>query len=131
MKKTAKSLGHSIAGLIHAVRIEKNIQKFIALHIVVMAVGVFLLKAEAFFVMIISLIPAGFFLTIELLNTSLERLSDTVDDMEKKARGGNLHAGIKQTKDVAAAASLIALHVYVIMIGLMYIPYIIEMLYPY
>lgn len=130
MKKTAKSLGHSIDGLIHAIRIEKNIQKFIGLHIVIMVAGVFLLRVDVFF-LLMTMIPAGFFLTVELLNTALERLSDTVDDIEKKARGGNLHAGIKQTKDVAAAASLIALLVYCVIIILLSIPYIIEILYPF
>lgn len=63
------------------------------------------------FILILSLF-GGFFVVIELLNTAIERLADTFDDYEKKHRGGHYHPGIKMTKDVGAAASLVALLLY-------------------
>jgi len=76
------------------------------------------------FVLLSACIFAGFFVVIELLNTAIERLADTVDDCEKTHRGGHYHHGIKLTKDVAAAAALIALLLYIALITLTFLPYV-------
>ena len=110
MKKTVRSLGHSLEGFAHAVKTERNLRLFLIGHCVVLIIG-FKLGID-FFSLVLTTIFAGLFLMVELLNTAIERLADTVDDCEKTHRGGHYHLGIKQTKDVAAAGSLIALLVY-------------------
>lgn len=107
MKKTARSLGFAVSGLIHAIRHERNLKLFLLAHIVILALGLWLQLTIIEWIVV--LVFAAMFMIVELLNTSLERLADTVDDMEKDRKGGHYHPGIKMTKDVAASASLIAL----------------------
>lgn len=128
MKKTAKSLGHSLSGLRHAINTESNIQKFLIGEIVVLMIGIWLdiSVAELIFV----LICGAAFLIVELFNTAFERLADTFDDDAKKHHGGHYHVGVKQTKDVAAAASLIALLINGLIIVIIYLPYVIFRFYP-
>lgn len=114
MRRTVHSLGHALRGLAHAFRHERNLSLFLLLH-----------ASLTLFIAALSHHPAGvavpliilsffgaFFLVIELLNTSIERLADTFDDTEKKRHAGHYHPGIKITKDVASGASLIALCIY-------------------
>lgn len=74
--------------------------------------------------LLVSTLVAGIFVSIELLNTAIERLADTVDDCEKTRLGGHFHVGIKQAKDVASAAALIMLAVYAACIVLIALPYV-------
>ncbi len=122
MKKTAKSLGYSIVGLTHAIKSEKNLRHFLLAHALLMLIGIWI--RMDIFVLLSACIFAGFFVVIELLNTAIERLADTVDDCEKTHRGGHYHHGIKLTKDVAAAAALIALLLYIALITLTFLPYV-------
>jgi diacylglycerol kinase len=115
MKRMIKSFGFSLSGLWHAISHERNIQLFLYGHgLLILIAGYFRLftREEA---LIITIFAMGFLIT-ELINTSIERLADTVDDHEKKRNAGHFHVGIQQTKDVSAAASLIALTLEVIII---------------
>lgn len=120
MKKIAKSFGYSIEGLRAAWKEERNFRNFVIFHTVLCILGI------VFRIDIISLIfltfVAGFFLIVELLNTSLERLADAFDDEEKKNKGGHYHIGVKAAKDIGAAASLIALVLYIGLLVLLILP---------
>ena len=123
MKRTVKSLGHAVEGLVHALKYERNLRRFVLGHTLLMLVG-FLLHVDLISIILATML-AGFFVVVELLNTAIERVTDTFDDYLKTARGGHEHPGVKMAKDVGSAASLIALTVYVSMIVLLMLPYII------
>lgn len=127
MKKTARSLGYSLAGLKHAVQSERNLQLFLAAQVVVILISLWL-GVDIVSLTIMIVFGLGF-LIVELVNTAIERLADTVDDEQKKERSGHYHLGIKQTKDVAAAASLIALLVDGCVVILMLLPYALRAYY--
>lgn len=121
MRKTASSLGHSLRGLSHAFTEERNLRFFLIGHVVLLLLGISV--RIDLFSLVFSTFAAGLFVTTELLNTAIERLADTIDDCEKTKQGGHYHIGIKQTKDVAAAASLIMLAVYAGCIAIIALPY--------
>jgi len=122
MKKSLKSLGFALTGLVHAVREERNIRLFLLMHVVIFALAFALALPLSAWIFIGFLM--GMFLVTELLNTSIERTVDTFDDCEKKRNGGHFHPGLKHAKDTAAAASLIALVVEVCMLIFLFLPYI-------
>ncbi len=121
MKKTVRSLGYSITGLTHALKSEVNLRRFMLGHLLLILLAVWI--GIDLFSILLGTIVAAFFTVVELLNTAVERLADTVDDCEKAHRGGHYHPGIKLTKDVAASASLIALIIYCSTILLIALPY--------
>ncbi|MSR67364.1 hypothetical protein EXS65_00855 [Candidatus Peribacteria bacterium] len=121
MKKSLVSLSHAIHGLTHAIKTERNLRFFVIGHLVLLLLAL-ALKVDLFS-MLASTFAAGLFVTVELLNTAIERLADTVDDCEKKRNAGHYHHGIKLTKDVGSAASLIMLILYVCCIALIAVPY--------
>lgn len=127
MKKTVRSLGYSIIGLTHAMKSETNLRRFVLLHILILLIGIWF--HVNIFLLLITSVFAGLFMSVELLNTAIERLADTVDDIEKKHHGGHDHSGIRLTKDTAAAASLIALIVYVVIVILGFLPYVLSRLH--
>lgn len=122
MKKAARSFGFAISGLMHAVKEERNIRLFLIGYAVIFFVSwqqnVILPVYFVYFVLI------GLFLITELINTAFERVVDVIDDCEKKKHNGHFHIGLKQAKDVAAAASLIALLINIAFIGGMFLPFI-------
>jgi diacylglycerol kinase len=110
MKKTIHSLRSAVEGLIHALKTERNLRHFLLGHILLMLIGIWM--GIDFLLVLFLSIFAAFFIVVELMNTAMERLTDTIDDLEKSRSGGHYHAGIKMAKDVAAASSLIALMIY-------------------
>ncbi len=122
MKHTARSFGHSLSGLSHALMEERNLRRFIIGHLILIFIAGVVQTDLAAIIIVTAF--AGFFIVIELLNTALERLADTIDDCEKKRNGGHFHIGIKQAKDVAAAASLVALLLYLVVTVLAILPFI-------
>ncbi len=122
MKHILKSAGFALSGLSHAIKTERNIQQFLIGLLVYCAVGIYV----GFFLAewIVVFLLACFFLMVELLNTAMERLADTIDDGQKKKHGGHYHIGIKQAKDVAAAASLIALCIVTTLLGIMLVSHV-------
>lgn len=112
MKQTVRSFGHAWEGIVHALTYEKNLRRFVLGHVLLLCLGI-LFHVEAFILILASLM-AGFFIVTELMNTAIERVTDTFDDHLKTARGGHDHPGVKMAKDVSSAASLVALSMYVI-----------------
>ncbi len=121
MEKTVKSFGHSIEGFVEAWKYEQNLRKFVIGHLALVLLGI-AVGIDLFSLILLSL-AAGFFIVVELLNTAIERLADTIDDREKTKQAGHFHPGIKMTKDVGAAASLVALIIYLSLLTLIALPY--------
>ena len=118
MHKTSRSLRYAASGLLHALKHERNLRLFLLAHLPIIVAG-FYLKLSILAWMFI-LIFGAIFVIVELLNTAMERLADTVDDREKKRLGGHYHVGIKATKDVGAAASLVALSLDIVILVLVF-----------
>ena len=127
MRLTLKSLGHALAGLKHAATTERNFRNFLILSCVV-AVAAALLRFQIPEWIILILVGLCF-LTVELINTAIERITDIIDDDRKLAQGGHFHLGIKTAKDVAAAASLLALIVVGIILLLLFTPHILMLFF--
>lgn len=108
-------MGFALSGLHHAVRVERNIKQFLVCLVVYIGIGIYL----GFWAVewVIVALTSAVFLIVELLNTAIERLGDAIDDVEKTRKGGHFHLGIKQAKDIAAAASFITLLVVVSILG--------------
>lgn len=122
MKHTIKSFGYALEGLVHAVKYERNLRRFLLGHALLIALGI-AFKIDLFS-LILATMTAGFFVVTELLNTAIERVTDTFDDYLKSARGGHEHPGVKMAKDVGSAASLVALTMYGIVVMLAVLPYV-------
>lgn len=115
MKRVVRSMGFALSGLQHAVRVERNIRQFLLCLIAYVGLGIYLQFWPLEWVIVA--LTSAMFLIVELLNTSIERLGDAIDDVEKKRKGGHFHLGIKQSKDIAAGASFITLLVVVFILG--------------
>lgn len=126
MKRTAKSFGHALEGLLHALKYERNLRRFVIGHAVLLCAGI-AVRIDLFS-LILATLMAGFFVVVELINTAIERVTDTFDDHLKSARGGHEHPGVKMAKDVGSAASLVALTMYGVMVMLVVLPYVIFLL---
>jgi undecaprenol kinase len=92
-----KSFGYACSGIAGAVRKERNIQIHISISIIVviLSIATSISRMEWLFV----LIAIGGMLSLELMNTAIER---TVDLVTK-----DYHPLAKQAKDIAAGAVLI------------------------
>lgn len=116
-----RSFGFAIAGLRHAWKKERNLRLFAKCYVLVIATGLFfrLLAWEW-----IAVLAAGLgFMTVELLNTSIERLTDALDANRKLDGTTGFHPMLKATKDVAAAASLMCLILVIGILALVFWPY--------
>lgn len=129
MKNTASSFGYAISGLAHAMLHEENLRRFLVVQILFCLAGsVWSLSRGEWFALISS---AVLFLITELLNTAIERLADTLDDLEKRRNAGHYHSGIRITKDVAASASLTAFLFNISVLVLIFVPRIITFITSY
>jgi diacylglycerol kinase len=122
------SFRYATAGLHHALQHERNLRLFLGFYIL-------LLVAAAWFKLLAwewaaILISGLLFIAVELLNTALERLTDAVDVLHKQ-QGIAFHAGLKATKDVAAAGSLISLIAFIVTVCIVFAPYVGMAIYPY
>jgi len=122
MRKVAKSFGHALEGLVHALATERNLPLFLCSYFFVLILGSFLHIHTTDWVLIVG--AGGGFLAVELLNTAIERLADTVDDEQKKIMGSHYHPGLKTTKDVASAASLVYLLTAIAIILIVFLPHL-------
>lgn len=96
LKRLIRSFSYAIQGFIHAVRKEKNMQIHLVCALLVIFFS-FLFSISALeFLLILFLI--GMVISLELINTALERVVDLVTE--------EYHPLAKQAKDVAAAAVL-------------------------
>lgn len=107
MKRLKRSFGHALHGLWDAFARERNLQMFAVGLLPLACIGLVLEFDTAEWRAIV--ICCGFFLSTELMNTALERLSDVLDGERKLLGRHEYHEGIRLTKDIAASASLISL----------------------
>lgn len=122
MRKMKRSLGYAITGLNHAFTHERNLRSFLWGYILILAAGAYLHLLTWEWLAIV--LCGGIFLAVELLNTALERLTDVIDQNRKIEGGATYHAGLKATKDVAAAASLVSLIMTIVVVCIVFVPYI-------
>lgn len=106
MVRIWKSLGFALEGLLHALKRERNLQLFTIGFVAILLFSSTLPLDRWEWVAI--LVSGGAFMAIELFNTALERLTDAVDALPKETGNTALHTSMKATKDVSAAAALIA-----------------------
>ncbi len=109
MRRSLTSLRHALHGFEHAFRRERNLRLFLGGYGLVLVVGLFVGITLAAWMMLV--LCGGFFVATELINTALERLVDAFDAHRHKTDpdAERMHEGLKCTKDIASAASLIAL----------------------
>ncbi len=122
-----RSIVYASEGLWHAIATERNLKIF-------SAGVVFSLVCALFFRIqtidwILVLLSGGVFLSAELINTSLERLSSAFYRHVEDAKDTHKHRGaMKETKDVAAAASLVLAIVWAATMLIIFWPYFFEFL---
>ncbi len=117
------SLLYALRGLWHAISTELNLKIFTLLVLATLIAGVWLqIPVDDWFALLLS---DGFFLAIEVINTSIERLSDAFHDhLHESERTHAHHTAMKATKDVAAGASLLAACVWLVTVLLVFYPYL-------
>lgn len=97
MKRILKSFKHAFEGIIYLIRTEKNAQLHILSLILIVIVGLVLCFDKTEWCII--LLCIGGILSLEAINTAIERLTDLVTD--------EYHELAKRAKDVSAGAVLI------------------------
>ncbi len=122
MQQTIKSFGFACAGLWHALQTERNLKRFAITYLFILLLGIVCKLSQYEWVALI--ISCGLFFSIELLNTALERLVDTLDDYQKQLLGNNLHIGLKLTKDVASSAALAGLVTVIAVLCIVFPPHL-------
>lgn len=114
------SFRFALSGLAHAFSEERNLQGFLLLNLIIVIIGILVKLPAANWIVL--LLFSLMFIVVELLNTAMERLADTIDDCQKRSHGGHYHLGIKMAKDTAAAASLVALTIFGMIVALFVAP---------
>ncbi|MEP7253987.1 MAG: diacylglycerol kinase family protein [Ginsengibacter sp.] len=115
MIRFLKSTGYAFAGLKTCFANEKNFRIQVVIGILIVIAGfVFQIESNEWLVV---LVCAALVLTLEMMNTAIEKLSDLYTT--------SIHPGIKIIKDVAAGAVLLASLVSAICGCIIFIPRII------
>jgi diacylglycerol kinase len=116
------SFVYALEGIWHSLSTELNIKLFVLGYIVSLilaAVFQFTILEWA-----IVLVSGSTFLTVELLNTAIERFTDAFDTHAKSQNDVHFEA-IKVTKDVAAGAALVAGTSWVVATGVLLYPHLV------
>lgn len=113
-----QSFQYAISGIIHAVRNERNLRVHFSVSIFVVIMGL-LLKISVMEWLFV-LFAIGGVITLELMNTALERIVDLVTD--------EFHPLAKQAKDVSAGAVFIYSMLSVIVGLIIFLPRILRFL---
>ena len=124
MRKAAQSFRFALAGFIHAVQRERNLRIFLCVAAAVLFYAWY--DEMDLLEWILLIMVMGMFVTVELVNTALERLTDAYDDCRKSHGTSERHPHLKATKDVAAAASLVSLIVAVVVAAIILYPYVFQ-----
>ncbi|MBP9773753.1 MAG: diacylglycerol kinase family protein [Candidatus Peribacteraceae bacterium] len=126
MKRAHQSLRHALHGLHHAVAAERNLRLFLGTYTVVLILAE--IENIPMIQWLLLIVSGALFLAIELINTALERLVDTCDELWRKidTKANGHHMGLKLTKDVASAASLISLCLNVVVILSIFLPLMVQ-----
>ena len=112
IKQRLQSFQHAFRGLINLFKYEHNSRIHLVASIIAIIAGVLLKITSAEWLIIILVI--GLVFITELINTAIERLADKVQP--------EFDPNIKQVKDYAAAAVLVASIVAVVAGGIIFIP---------
>lgn len=117
--KIKNSIRYALAGQSHAFRTEFNLKLFLSAYVISL-LGALPLRLDLtqWALLVFS---GGMFLTVEMINTALERFTDAFDRHTKGQNDIHFDA-IKLTKDIAAGASLIAGGVWVLVLAILYLP---------
>ncbi len=122
MRRIRKSFGFAVEGLIHAVQVEPNLQLFLPVYgLVLLLGGMVQLIAWEWLAIIIT---GCMFISVELLNTAIERLTDVLDDQKKVVGRNHYFKMLKAAKDTGAAASLISLIAMIAVTCIVFGPYV-------
>lgn len=108
-------------GIAHALKTEKNLRLFAVMYLASLVVAYFLHLEESEWPFVV--FAGGMFLSVELVNTALERLSDAFDDHSTKQED-HYYETIKATKDIAAGASLVCAVIWLIVLALVFCPHV-------
>lgn len=92
------SIKCAIRGLVKAVKTEKNFKYYIGIDFIFLILNILLKSNKYDYCLFVGSTILVF--ALEYVNTAIERLSDTVETQ--------YHPGIEDTKDIAAAAVLVA-----------------------
>lgn len=116
MRSYILSLRFAYAGFRHAFATERNLRLFTVLYVSSLVIAALLDTNLRDWEMII--FSGGIFLSVELINTALERFTDAFD-----AHSRSIHSqAIKATKDIAAGASLICALAWAIILCIIFLP---------
>jgi len=110
-----QSAGHAFTGLKTAWRSERNVRLFLFGFIALLALLVWLGVSLPDLVIVI--VAAAVFLIVELINTAIEYTVDALDEHLKKDHQSENFVVLKSAKDIAAAASLVCLVAFVVILG--------------
>ncbi len=125
IRKYVHSVGYALAGLGHAFVTERNFPVFVIAYAASLVFTYVFHPSPMEFIAV--MMSGGFFLSIELLNTALERFADAFDTHTRKQDDVH-HQAIKRTKDVAAAAALVAILAWVSTLTMVLWPRILPLL---
>ena len=122
MQRYFRSLGHALEGLWHAFTTERNLKLFVVFYVLSLLISVLLqINARDWGMVVFS---GSIFLTVELVNTALERFTDAFDTHAKNQNDHHT-AAIKATKDIASSASLVCAAGWIVILGMIYFPHIV------
>ena len=111
-----KSFSYAICGILTCLKQERNIRIHLTVSVIVMIASAFFSISKTEWVIVLLVI--GGVLSLELINTAIERVVDLVT-LE-------CHPLAKQAKDMAAGAVFVAV-IFAVLIGLIiFLPYILE-----
>lgn len=122
MRRIRKSFGFAVEGLVHAVQVEPNLQLFLPVYGLVLILGGMVQLITWEWLAII--ITGCMFVSVELLNTAIERLTDVLDDQKKVVGRNHYFKMLKAAKDTGAAASLISLIAMIAVTCIVFGPYV-------
>lgn len=118
LKSVFRSFKYAIQGIIHAVKRERNLQIHFVISIMVISLGIVLNLSNVEWIFIV--LAIGGMLSLELLNTAIERVVDLVT--------AEYHPLAKQAKDAAAGAVFIYAILSVIVGVIIFLPKILNLL---
>ncbi len=120
-----KSIVYAAEGLWHAARTERNLKVFSLGVLVSLGLAAFFQLEPTDWVLI--LLAGGTFLSVELLNTAVERIASAFyRHMEDAKDTVKHHPATKATKDVAAAAALVTAVMWAAVVMIVLWPYVFE-----
>lgn len=116
MRNFYRSFRYAFSGLRHAFARERNLKFFTAVYVFSLVLGWIVELNLRDWQMVI--FTGGMFLSVELLNTALERFTDAFD---RHSQGIHTSA-IKATKDIAAGASLVCAIAWAVILCMLFVP---------